>query len=240
VTVAIILNETNSQFADHAMFQIKICGVTSAADATMAVEAGADAIGLNFYPASPRCLTLEVARHICTAIGSSAAKVGVFVNATAEEVFKTASTLQLDCVQIHGDEPPAYLSELTGLRIIRAFRCRDDGLAPVHAYITECHAPLAAVLIDAYSPEAYGGTGHVVDWNMLAPYAGTIEGVPLILAGGLQAENIARAIETSRCAAVDTASGVESSPGRKDAAASAAFVAQARLAFDGRGGFANA
>ena len=155
------------------------------------------------------------------------------MNATAAEVVRMANELQLNYVQIHGDEPPEYLSQLGNLPVIRAFRCRDDGLAPVEDYLAKCQSPPAAVLIDAYSAGAYGGTGHVVDWDMLAEQGGAIAGVPLILAGGLTAKNIAAAIETARPTAVDTASGVESSPGKKEPSATQAFVAEARRAFAG-------
>jgi len=214
------------------MFKIKICGVTSAADAAMCADAGAEAIGLNFYPKSPRCVSLETAREIVDSIRETTlAKVGVFVNAPAKEVQQTATELDLDFVQIHGDEPPEYLAELAGRKVIRAFRCRDEGLAAVEAYLAESTANLAAVLIDAYSPGAYGGTGEVVDWTTLVKYGGEIEELPLILAGGLTPANVAEAIESTWAYAVDTASGVELSPGVKDTEKTRAFVAEARRAF---------
>ena len=210
------------------MFRIKICGVTRPADAALAAAAGADALGLNFYPGSKRCIDLATAHSIRETARAAAARppaiVGVFVNAAVEEVHRTAAELSLDYVQLHGDEPPEYLAELAGLRVIRAFRCREGGLAPLESYLARCASPPAAVLLDAYAAEAYGGTGRRVDWSPLAAYAGAIAGLPLILAGGLHAENVAAAIETARPAAVDTASGVESSPGVKDAAAVRAFV----------------
>jgi phosphoribosylanthranilate isomerase len=225
------------------MFQIKICGITNPADALAAVEAGADALGLNFYSRSPRGITPETARTILSALPASPQagtvlgcpfKVGVFVNAPANEVVELYDLLRLDMIQLHGDEPPGYLAELGGRPLVRAFRLTGEGLAPILNYLAECeqlHAKPQAVLLDAHQPGQYGGTGEIADWSACTEYAGRADLPPLILAGGLTPGNVVRAIRTVRPAAVDTASGVEISPGRKDPDAVRAFVQAAQKAF---------
>ena len=120
------------------MFRMKICGVTNPDDGRMVVRAGADAVGLNFYPPSPRYLELDRAAEVAEAIGSAAVKVGLFVNAPRETIEKTLDRVPLDALQIHGDEPPEFLAELHDairLPIVRAFRLGPDGLAPVVDYL---------------------------------------------------------------------------------------------------------
>jgi len=215
-------------------FKIKICGITRPEDAVAAAEAGADAIGLNFYPKGPRFVSLERAREIVAALPPGIVKVGVFVNATSCSVSATAHRLGLDLVQLHGDEPPQYLAELGGLKVLRAFRCGPQGLAPVHSYLKRCQTigwMPRMVLCDAFQPGAYGGTGQVVDWATVANYTWSAEIPPLVLAGGLTPENVADAIRVVRPAAVDTASGVEVQPGIKDADRIRRFVQAAREAF---------
>lgn len=216
------------------MFCIKICGITNRDDALLAVQAGADAIGLNFYPPSPRFVSLETARQIIAALPNEIVKVGVFVNATAADVCKTCDELHLNLIQLHGDEPPEYLAHLGGRPVMRAFRLGPAGLSPVVTYLDDCRrlgCLPRLVLLDAYTPGVYGGTGEIADWAVAAEYRAMDQVPPLVLAGGLTPQNVTRAIRSVRPAAVDTASGVESSPGRKDPAAVAAFVRVAREAF---------
>jgi phosphoribosylanthranilate isomerase len=217
------------------MFRIKICGITSVADGLCVARSGADAVGLNFCPSSPRHIDLWLAEEIVAALPSGIARVGVFVNAPAAEVGRIARQLRLDYVQLHGDEPPEYLTQLAGLPIVRAFRGTND-FQSVIAYLAACralgHAP-AAVLVDAFQAGQYGGTGQSPDWSAVARARLAWTDVPLVLAGGLQAANVAAAIQEVRPTAVDTASGVESSPGRKSAERVAAFVAAAQGAFEG-------
>ncbi|MCU0880438.1 MAG: phosphoribosylanthranilate isomerase [Pirellulaceae bacterium] len=195
------------------MFQIKICGITTVEDALLAAEAGADAIGLNFYAQSPRCVSPEGAQEIGRGITSGWG------------------------VQLHGDEPPAAIRDvrhLTKTPVVRAFRCRGSNLADVAGYLAECRnldAMPDAILLDAFAPGSYGGTGHVVDWPVVGSRGEQLFGLPLILAGGLTPDNVAQAIATARPNAVDVASGVESSPGKKDPAKVRAFVAAAKAAF---------
>lgn len=214
-----------------AMFQIKICGVKRVTDALAAAEAGADAIGLNFHSGSPRAVELDVAEAIVEALPKHVARVGVFVNADAAGVRKAAERLKLDFVQLHGNEPPEVAAELGDLRVIRAFRLGPAGWTPLLDYLAECrrlHAAPAAVLVDASRPGMFGGTGQTVDWQIARAFHELRLGLPLVLAGGLTADNVGAAIIAVAPAAVDTASGVESQPGVKDSAKIAAFISRAR------------
>lgn len=214
------------------MFRVKICGVKTVEQALAAVDAGADAIGLNFYPASPRFIDEERASTIARAIPSGIMKVGVFVNSPSTDVGLCADRLGLDLIQLHGDEPPAYLAELDGRPVMKAFRGLQGGLQQVTEYLQLClndRCRPRMVLIDAASVAGqYGGTGKVADWEAAAGYR-QLQGVPpLILAGGLTPENVAIAIRTVRPFGVDTASGVESNPGEKDPVRMKAFVRVSR------------
>ena len=209
------------------MFRVKICGLTSVHDAEVISRTKADAIGLNFYAKSPRCITTEQALRVVQATPSRVARVGLFVNATDDEVCTAYDHLGLDFIQLHGDEPPEYLLALGGRPVIRAFRLGPSGLAPILRYLEACRLPevnLHAVLIDAYDPERYGGTGETADWKQLADQRTMLGALPLVLAGGLNAANVAEAIVTVRPDAVDTASGVEHELGEKDPQAVAAFA----------------
>jgi len=216
------------------MFRIKICGITNVSDAQCAVQAGADAVGLNFYPGSPRFITRSQARQIRGVFPSEIVKVGVFVNAVAKEVCQTFDELELDLIQLHGDETPEIIAQLRGRPVMRAFRLGPEGLQPVYIYLEACKqlgCVPKLVMIDALSQGAYGGSGEIADWSACAQYPRNEDVPPLVLAGGLTQSNVAQAIDQVRPAAVDTASGVESSPGRKDPAAVIAFVQAAQKAF---------
>jgi phosphoribosylanthranilate isomerase len=215
------------------MFQIKICGIATAEDAQMVVAAGADAVGLNFYPASRRYLRPEVADAIVGELPPHVVKVGVFVNSSVDEVRTAADRFRLDMVQLHGDEPPEVIAELKGLKVIRALRC-NSSLNEAISYLEKCEVKGRlpdAVLIDAYDPAQYGGTGKTVDWSLFAASRKPLVDLPLVLAGGLTAANVKAAIEATMPSAVDTASGVEGSPGRKSPEKVAAFIRAAREAF---------
>lgn len=217
------------------MFRVKICGVTDPEDGSLCVEAGADAIGFNFYPSSPRCLPIGLAREIALRIPPTVDKVGVFVNADPERVEGICDEVGLDAVQLHGDEAPQIVRLLAKRRVIKAFRCSGPDLKPVTAYVRGClelGCQLSAVLIDAYQAGSYGGTGRVAVWPLVRALCDLPISVPVILAGGLGPENVAAAIEMVRPAAVDTASGVESSPGRKDPSRVQQFVRNAWTAFE--------
>ena len=215
------------------MFQVKICGITSVNDAQAAADAGADAIGLNFYPDSPRHVKPETAREICQQL-PQLTTVAVFVNETSDAIRQLAQQIGFDAVQLHGDETPDLLTELADLQLIRAFRCRDSGLETVQDYWQTCHEQNAlpqALLLDAYHPEQYGGTGQCLGWNQLHPLPPPLGDTPWILAGGLTPANVSEAIRSARPDGVDTAGGVESEPGQKDPDKIRQFVEAAQTTF---------
>lgn len=189
------------------MVRVKICGITSLEDALQAVQAGADALGFVFYGQSPRNLAPERAASIISELPPFVQAVGLFVNADAGFVNDTADRCRLDLVQLHGDEAPEYCEQIRR-RVIKAFRVRDSSsLAPVRDY------RVAGILLDAYYPGAYGGTGLSFNWEL----AGSAKDFgPVILAGGLAPDNVREAVERVAPYAVDVSSGVESSPGKKD------------------------
>ena len=217
------------------MFTIKLCGIRSVEDARVAADAGADAIGLNFYSKSKRFVAVESAAAISAALRGQLAVVGLFVNATPAEIGAVLQTMPLDYLQLHGDETPEQVAEIAQLNvpIVRALRAGAEGLGPVDDYLARCrevNAPLAAVLLDAAVTGQYGGTGQQVDGAMAAGWRRYPGWPPVILAGGLVPENVADAIRQVAPYGVDTASGIESSPGVKDPAKMRAFAAAARAA----------
>lgn len=218
--------------SERRVFRVKICGVTTCEDAEAIVAAGADAIGLNFYPPSPRFIDEERALAIVKSLPASVLKVGVFVNANPLDVCIAFDRLKLDLIQLHGDEPPAYLTELGGRPTMRAFRGLTEGLEAITDYLSLCLNRATRpkmILLDAPAPTGqYGGTGTVVDWNAAARHREIHDLPPLALAGGLRPANVAEAIRIVRPFAVDTASGVESSPGRKNLALVSEFVRVSR------------
>jgi phosphoribosylanthranilate isomerase len=215
------------------MFTIKICGITAVEDARAVAQAGADAVGLNFYARSPRCVTPSEARAILAVLPPEVVKVGVFVDTAAAAITEIFDQLGLDLIQLHGDQPPEFLPQLGGRPVMRAFRIGRAGLAPIVRYLHACDGMSCApqlVLFDYYSESTFGGTGEVVDKMLIDEYHLKMDRSCVVLAGGLTPSNVAYAIRTLRPAAVDTASGVEISPGKKDPAAVAAFVQAARAA----------
>jgi phosphoribosylanthranilate isomerase len=222
------------------MFRIKICGITTPEDARIALDAGADAIGLNFYSGSKRCINFNDGKRIDAAVSKQCLKVGVFVNQTADDLNTIANTVGLDVAQLHGDQPPSYLLDVErSYQILRVYRVGQSGFIKIKADLVLCEkfgrSP-DAVLLDAIAAGQYGGTGQKLDWSTLADRAELLSfdrahPLPLILAGGLTPENVADAIRLVRPHGVDVASGVESSPGRKDAEKVKAFVAEARRGF---------
>lgn len=203
--------------------RVKICGVTTPADAALAVQLGADLIGLNFYPPSPRYLTLETAREIRAVIPPMVLCVGVFVNAERSHIASFVEQLSLDVVQFHGDELAA---DLTGWSCptIKAVRIAPEGPLPDLSWI-----PTPYLLLDTYRAGRYGGTGETFGWERVANFA-PHRRERLLLAGGLTPENVALAVQAVHPWAVDTASGVESTPGRKDPEKLRAFITNAKNA----------
>ena len=209
--------------------RIKICGLTSLDDALAAVDLGADYLGFNFYAKSPRRIEPAACAAICAELARRAAPVktvGVFVNHTQAEVTAILAACGLDLAQLHGDEPNEHLAALGG----RAFKGLRGEAAPAASELAEL-ARLGpgrpAFLLDAHSPNLYGGTGQTADWQAASAIAAQY---PIFLAGGLTPTNIAAAITQVRPWGVDTASGVESAPAKKDASKMEAFINNARAA----------
>ncbi len=212
--------------------RVKVCGITNAADAASAVEAGADAIGLNFAT-GPRRIDVAVAGEIVREIPPFVTVVALFVDDRRERIGMVCEQLGIHTVQLHGSESVEYVAGLSHLNVIKAFRVANANFATdVRPYVAECPW-LRGVLLDAYVPTAPGGTGRTFCWEWVetARSRGQTDGwPPIILAGGLTAENVADAIGVVRPYAVDVASGVEAEPGKKDPEKVAAFIANAKAA----------
>lgn len=207
------------------MIRVKICGVTTLEDAVWSLEQGADALGLNFVPGTPRCLDPAAAREISAALPPLGTRVGIFVDEAPERVESIAREVGLDAVQLHGAEPPEacrWLQE-RGLRVIKALRVSGrDTLDQAEDY------GAFPLLLDAYVEGELGGTGKTFDWSIARELA---ERRPIILSGGLRPGNVAEAVGQVRPYGVDSSSGVEGAqPGRKDFAKVQAFIENARAA----------
>jgi phosphoribosylanthranilate isomerase len=193
------------------MTRIKFCGITNLADAERAVTAGAWAIGLIFWPRSPRRCEPGAGVEIAAAVKRRVEVAGVFVNATLDHVTATAEAVGLTMLQLHGDEGPAYCAEAarrTGCKVIKAVRVRSGAdVQALSSFHTDYH------LLDSYTAGVPGGTGETFAWDIARAHRGR---TPVILSGGLTADNVAEAIEAVRPFAVDVASGTEASPGVKD------------------------
>ena len=199
---------------------VKICGITSVADAQAAAEAGADMVGLMFYERSPRNVSLPTAVEISRQLPPYVARVGVFVNPTEETVLRAIGECALNILQFHGDETPEFCTGF-GLMSVKAFRIKDtESLKVLPGYPTD------AWLLDAYTSDKLGGTGEKFNWD-LAIEAKKL-GRPIFLAGGLTPDNVAEAVRRVQPYAVDVSSGVEAGPGRKDHAKVKAFVQAAK------------
>ncbi len=210
---------------------IKICGLTNIDDTLAAVEAGADYLGFNFHPPSPRCITVETCAALVAAVNGRAAgvqTVGIFVHHTVAEAATILEATGLHLAQLHGDEHAEDLTPLAG----RAFRAVRDGHTVDFDALAALSPGQPAFLLDANAPGSYGGTGQTADWAAAARVAARY---PIFLAGGLTPGNVAAAIRQVRPWGVDVASGVEAAPGRKDAAKMQAFVAAARAAPENKG-----
>ena len=200
---------------------VKICGITTATDAAFAAGAGADAIGVNFWPQSKRFVgDDDAAAAVLAAVPAGVLKVGVFVNATAVQIAEKVARLGLDRVQLHGDERADAFTAIPASVLIRAVRIRDRA-----SFVEDAGWTAEHFLYDALV-DGYGGGGVVAPWALIAAHARR----PFLLAGGLNPANVADAIRATRPDGVDVASGVEVSPGRKDPARITAFVRAARTA----------
>ncbi len=205
--------------------RIKICGLRSSEQALAAVAAGADAIGLNFYAASPRSVEPAVARDICHALPPFVTTVGLFVDAPAAFVSRVLDEVPLQMLQFHGDEDEAYCRQWRR-PYLKALRMRGD--LDTQAALA-AHARATGILLDGYRPGVPGGTGEVFDWDRIPQERPR----PIVLAGGLTAANVGEAIRRVRPWAVDVSGGVEREPGVKDPAAMEAFVRAVRAAETG-------
>ena len=228
---------------------IKICGIRDRQTADVVAKLGADAVGLNFYAKTPRQIDVGSAAEVVSRLNSTAVMdsantsgpvepVGLFVNHSTDEIVTICQQSGIGTVQVHGDEPPELLAEIQNrlpeLNIIRAFRFGDAGLQPLQEYVTKCNelrVSIWACLVDSHVEGSYGGTGTTVAWQRLREEFSAVDLPPLILAGGLDADNVADAIKTVRPWGVDTASGVEFSPGQKNPHKVEQFINNARKAF---------
>jgi phosphoribosylanthranilate isomerase len=204
---------------------VKICGITNLEDARQAADLGAWAIGMIFWEESPRRCEVDAAEEVSAELRRRVEPVGVFVNATLDEIAYVADRCSLSILQLHGDEGPAFCREAarrTGCKVMKAARVKDSGsIRALASFETDYH------LLDAHKPGKVGGTGETFQWELVKLHD---RHVPIVLSGGLTAGNVAEAIAATRPFAVDTASGTEASPGRKDPAKVEAFfraVAQA-------------
>ncbi|WP_372971269.1 phosphoribosylanthranilate isomerase [Marinobacter sp.] len=188
--------------------RVKICGVTRKQDAVAAAWAGADAIGFVFYEPSPRYVTPDAARDLVNALPAFVSATGLFVNPEAQFVESVLSQVPLDLLQFHGDETPEFCDSF-GMRWIKAVRVRQSSDI-ADAFRDYCHA--SGLLVDAWDPDKYGGTGQAFNWSLIPES----RPLPLILAGGLASDNVSRAVAQVRPWAVDVSGGVERSKGIKD------------------------
>jgi phosphoribosylanthranilate isomerase len=198
--------------------RVKICGVRNLEEAMAAVEAGADALGFNFWPKSPRYVSPTDARSVIKQVSPLIASIGVFVNEPSQRIIEIANATGLSAVQLHGDETPEFCAAFASIKLIKAFRVGSDfDCASIKEF------PVEMVLLDTGAKGSYGGTGKVFDWRVAVEakkYA------PVMLAGGLKIENVAEAISTVTPAAIDVCSGIEAAPGRKDLAKLRDFMAE--------------
>jgi phosphoribosylanthranilate isomerase len=221
--------------------RLKFCGFTRRDDVVAAIDAGADAIGLNFYPASKRFVTPQLGEELSRCAEGQTLRVGVFVNATPAEVESVVRSCSLDLIQLHGDEDAPWLEEasklqsLNGIGVLRALPYRgevDDAAIRLWSSLALTKSsPVIGILVDAYDPIDRGGTGRTVRWDTLYPRPRSFDGriedslnvpqeaityAPCMLAGGIRVDNVVEALATARPDGIDLASGIESAPGIKD------------------------
>lgn len=205
---------------NHARTRIKICGITRQEDALAAAEAGADAVGFVFYPPSPRAVTIAQAAAIARSLPPFVMPVGLFVDATEAGVREVLVAVPLGLLQFHGDEPPEFCAQF-GRPYLKAVRIRNG------IDLLQCatrYSEAAALLLDAFRAGVPGGTGETFDWSLVPPRLSR----PVVLSGGLTADNVGAGIQQVRPWAVDVSSGVEAAPGIKDRQRIGRFVAAVR------------
>jgi phosphoribosylanthranilate isomerase len=187
--------------------KVKICGITNYEDAAAALDMGADLLGFNFYPKSPRFVTPEKAVKIINKLPAFIDLAGIFVNASIDQIHETKNLCQLDWAQLHGDESPQFCKEFLShnIKVMKAIRVKNRAdIKKADDYFTD------AILLDAFNPEKYGGTGHTFDWNIIGHI-----GKRVFLAGGINPDNAADAVKLG-VYGIDVCSGIESEPGKKD------------------------
>lgn len=200
--------------------RVKICGLTRAEDVADAVQAGADALGFVFYQPSPRAVTIAQAAELVRQVPAFVATVGLFVNPSADEVRATLDQVPLDLLQFHGDETPEFCAQFQR-RWIKAIRVQN---AEQIERAFQDYAQASGLLVDAYDPQRYGGTGQSFNWSLIP----ASRPLPLILAGGLSSANVSGAVEQVRPWAVDVSGGVERSKGIKDIDKISDFIKEVR------------
>ena len=205
--------------ASEKQIKAKVCGMTNLKDALVAVEEGADAVGFIFYKKSPRSVTMKLVREIVLELPPFVDTVGVFVDEAADQINKIADYCNLDMIQLHGDESPAFCKRMRR-RVIKAFRVKD-----MQSVKTLSNFQVSGFLLDTFSECLHGGTGKVFDWNLALPAK---KFGPVIMAGGLTPNNVQQAIRQVRPYGVDVCSGVESEPGIKDHKKVRAFLKNAK------------
>lgn len=212
--------------ADLGRVAVKICGVTRGDEASAIVAAGADAIGINFWPGSKRFISLEEALPWLRDLDGTVPRVAVTVNADDDELRRLHESGVIDSIQLHGDETPDRVRSLTqqGLPVFKAMGIRDRTMLDVAAAYES-----PTLLLDAYAPAEYGGSGETMDWSLGAEAVVQWPDRQIMLAGGLTPENVSKAIRQVSPAAVDVASGVEESPGRKNLDKVRAFISAAKI-----------
>ncbi len=204
--------------------KIKICGITNAEDAVLAVEAGADALGFVFYRKSPRYIEPTLARQIIMSLPPLVIPVGVFVDEDQQVVRNLMDDCGLTVAQLHGNESAIYCKEL-GRTVLKALRVKDRSTFLALAEFRG-RAGVRGFILDAFSEQAYGGTGQVIDWQLAAEVA---KAANILLAGGLTPDNVEMAIQTVQPYGVDVSSGVERSPGKKDPEKVRGFIQAVRV-----------
>lgn len=214
---------------------VKICGIRDVDTAQIAVDAGANALGLNFYSKSVRCITVETAADIVDSLPETITPVGLFVNHTIAQIEHVMEGANLETLQLHGDEKPEFLAEIADnhpdWNIIWARRVNEDDIDDVEEDLRECESlgvKLFACLLDPKVDGAYGGTGETLSWKLVARQYDQAKYPPLILAGGLTPENVTEAVDSVKPWGVDVASGVEIETGVKDEELIKEFVDNAR------------
>ena len=218
--------------------RVKICGLTRPIDVQTAIGAGADAVGFVFYPPSPRAVTAQQVSHLLKNVPPFVQSVGLFVDVSESELLDILKTVRIDLLQFHGNETPEqcqHLATVTGKRWIKALQMKPD--VDIYSMIETYRAVGASgILLDAWHPDLFGGTGHAFDWRRFPQYEQTPDPItnpesqcPLILAGGLTPDNVADAIRQTQPFAVDVSGGVESAKGIKDSTLIQRFIAATQL-----------